>query len=126
LTAKDYYYGGEYVNENTRIAIRMAYGRPAKKASPDRPSLVLDRRILYIGMPLVPSTTELLISELLWLNYYQQDNPIYVYINSTESQTPDGQAVGFETRPTLCWTPWHTSDRKSIQSLWPRHLATRH
>lgn len=48
-------------------------------------------------MPLVPSVTELVICELLWLNYDQADQPIYIYINSTGSQTPDGQAVGFET-----------------------------
>ena len=71
--------------------------RPTKKSPPDLPSLVLDGRIVYIGMPLVPSVTELVICELLWLNYDQPDQPIYLYINSTGSQTPDGQSVGFET-----------------------------
>jgi ATP-dependent Clp protease, protease subunit len=46
---------------------------------------------------LVPAVTELVISELLWLNYSFPDKPVYVYINSIGSQTPDGQAVGFET-----------------------------
>ncbi len=41
--------------------------------------------------------TELVISELLWLNYNAPEKPVYVYINSTGSQTLDGQAVGFET-----------------------------
>lgn len=46
---------------------------------------------------MVPSATELLISELLWLNYSQPDQPVYIYINSTGSQSQDGQTVGFET-----------------------------
>lgn len=32
---------------------------------------------------LVPAVTELVISELLWLNYASPEKPIYVYINST-------------------------------------------
>lgn len=52
------------------------------------------------AVQLVPAVTELLISELLWLNYSAPEKPIYVYINSMGSQTPDGQAVGFETEAT--------------------------
>jgi len=36
--------------------------------------------------------TELVISELLWLNYANPEKPVYVYIHSMGSQTPDGQA----------------------------------
>lgn len=43
------------------------------------------------------AVTELVISELLWLNYDSPDKPVYIYLNSTGSQTPDGQTVGFET-----------------------------
>ena len=46
---------------------------------------------------LVPAVTELVISELLWLNYSSPEKPVYVYLNSIGSQGPDGQAVGFET-----------------------------
>jgi ATP-dependent Clp protease protease subunit len=45
----------------------------------------------------VPAVTELVISELLWLNYSSPEKPVYVYLNSIGSQTADGQAVGFET-----------------------------
>lgn len=96
LTSKAHV-GGEYVNEATRIATRMAVARPSRKSPPDLPSLILDGRIVYIGMPLVPSVTELVICELLWLNYDQAEQPVYIYINSTGSQTPDGQSVGSET-----------------------------
>ena len=45
-------------------------------------------------MPLVAQVTELVISELLWLSDNNPEQPIYVYINSVGSQTPDGQAAG--------------------------------
>ncbi|EIE20612.1 hypothetical protein COCSUDRAFT_10544, partial [Coccomyxa subellipsoidea C-169] len=72
-------------------------GAAPGQAPPDLPSLLLDGRICYIGMPLVPAVTELIISELLWLNFSYPEKPVYVYIHSIGSQTPDGQAVGFDT-----------------------------
>ena len=48
-------------------------------------------------MPLVPSVTELIVAELLYLNFVQPEKPVYLYINSTGSQSVDGQSVGFET-----------------------------
>lgn len=38
-----------------------------------------------------------MISELLWLNYHNPEQHIYMYVNSMGTQQPDGQAVGFET-----------------------------
>eukprot|EP00591_Stephanopyxis_turris_P005708 CAMPEP_0195508656 /NCGR_PEP_ID=MMETSP0794_2-20130614/1811_1 /TAXON_ID=515487 /ORGANISM="Stephanopyxis turris, Strain CCMP 815" /LENGTH=272 /DNA_ID=CAMNT_0040635675 /DNA_START=18 /DNA_END=836 /DNA_ORIENTATION=- len=64
---------------------------------PDLPSLLLHNRIVYIGMPLVPAVTELVIAELLYLNYEDTNKPITMYINSSGTTTPDGQSVGFET-----------------------------
>ncbi len=64
---------------------------------PDLPSLLLHNRIVYIGMPLVPQVSELIIAELLYLNYESSDKPIYMYINSSGTLTPDGRSVGFET-----------------------------
>ncbi|KAI3423992.1 hypothetical protein D9Q98_009825 [Chlorella vulgaris] len=100
LRAKAFYVGDE-VSETKRQSTRMAVDTKAPgQAPPDLPSLLLDGRICYIGMPLVPAVTELVISELLWLNYAAPDKPIYVYINSTGSQTAQGEAVGFETEAT--------------------------
>ena len=100
LTAKAFYCGDE-VDETKRQAVRMAVDTKAPgQAPPDLPSLLLDGRICYIGMPFVPSVTELIISELLWLNYAAPDKPIYLYINSTGSQNMAGEAVGFETEAT--------------------------
>jgi len=64
---------------------------------PDLPSLLLHNRIIYIGMPLVPAVTELIIAELLYLNYESSMDPITMYINSSGTTTADGQSVGFET-----------------------------
>lgn len=64
---------------------------------PDLPSLLLHNRIVYIGMPLVPAVTELVIAELLYLNYESTTDPITMYINSSGTTTADGQQVGFET-----------------------------
>lgn len=104
LSARAWYGGDEgrlNVEAYSRIETKMAASSSIPgQAPPDLPSLLLDGRICYIGMALVPAVTELLISELLWLNYSAPEKPIYVYINSMGSQTPDGQAVGFETEAT--------------------------
>jgi len=63
---------------------------------PDLPSLLLANRIVYIGMPLVPSVTELVIAQLLYLNY-QNDQIITIYINSPGTNSPDGRAFSFDT-----------------------------
>jgi ATP-dependent Clp protease protease subunit len=63
---------------------------------PDLPSLLLSNRIIYIGMPLVPSVTELVIAQLLYLNF-QNDQIITIYINSPGTNSPDGRALSFDT-----------------------------
>lgn len=64
---------------------------------PDLPSLLLKERIVYLGMPLVPAVTELIIAELLYLQYEDPEKPIKIYINSTGTSRYDGEPVGFET-----------------------------
>jgi ATP-dependent Clp protease protease subunit len=64
---------------------------------PDLPSLLLHNRIVYIGMPLTAPVCELIIAELLYLNYNDPDKPVYVYINSTGTMGLDGSTAGFET-----------------------------
>lgn len=95
---------------------------------PDLPSLLLDSRITYLGMPvcsahiffmllsmnfpmqscrcmvqeselgwfvvqLVPAVTELIIAELLYLQYKDRTKPIFLYINSTGTTRADGETV---------------------------------
>ena len=43
------------------------------------------KRALLKGMTLVPSVTELILAELLYLQYEDNLKPIYLYINSTGS-----------------------------------------
>lgn len=64
---------------------------------PDLPSLLLHNRIIYLGMSLVPAVTELIIAEFLYLQYEDASKPVFMYINSTGTSSPDGQNVGFET-----------------------------
>ncbi len=64
---------------------------------PDLPSLLLNERIVYLGMPLVSAVTELIVAELLYLQYADPEKPIRIYINSTGTSRYDGEPVGFET-----------------------------
>lgn len=68
-----------------------------RKPPPDLPSLLLHGRIIYIGMPLVPAVTELVIAELMYLQWMDPKEPIYMYINSTGTTRDDGETVGMET-----------------------------
>lgn len=74
------------------------YGNASYRTPPpDLPSLLLNERIVYLGMPLVPAVTELIIAELLYLQYEDPDKPIKIYINSTGTSGYNGDPVGFET-----------------------------
>jgi len=74
------------------------YGDTAYRTPPpDLPSLLLKERIVYLGMPLVPAVTELIIAELLFLQYEDPEKPIKIYINSTGTSRYDGEPIGFET-----------------------------
>lgn len=64
---------------------------------PDLPSLLLKERIVYLGMPLVPAVTELIVAELLYLQSDDPDKPIKIYINSTGTSSYNGEPIGFET-----------------------------
>ncbi|KAM1790941.1 hypothetical protein ACFX12_034962 [Malus domestica] len=71
-------------------------GRP-RTAPPDLPSLLLDARICYLGMPIVPAVTELLVAQFMWLDYDNPSKPIYLYINSSGTQNEKMESVGSET-----------------------------
>ena len=58
---------------------------------PDLSSLLLQERIVYLGMPLYPEVAELIIAELLYLQSEDQEKPIKIYINSI------GEISGYET-----------------------------
>ncbi|NJK40309.1 MAG: ATP-dependent Clp protease proteolytic subunit [Acaryochloridaceae cyanobacterium SU_2_1] len=74
---------------------------------PDLESLLLKERIVYLGMPLFSSddmkrqvgidVTELIIAQLLYLQFDDPEKPIFFYINSTGTSWYGGDAIGFET-----------------------------
>lgn len=63
---------------------------------PDLPSLLLKERIVYLGAPLVPEVTKLIIAELLYLQSEDPDKPIKIYINSVGTSFGD-RPIAFET-----------------------------
>ncbi|KAH9695200.1 ATP-dependent clp protease proteolytic subunit-related protein 1 [Citrus sinensis] len=68
-----------------------------QSAPPDLPSLLLDARIVYLGMPIVSAVTELLIAQFMWLDFDNASKPIYLYINSSGTQNEKKESVGAET-----------------------------
>mmetsp|Transcript_1496 Transcript_1496/g.6720 ORF Transcript_1496/g.6720 Transcript_1496/m.6720 type:complete len:219 (+) Transcript_1496:103-759(+) len=71
-------------------------GDASTQAPPDLPSFIFKERIVYLGMTLVPSVTELILAELLYLQYEDKSKPIYLYINSTGT-SKEGQKYGYDT-----------------------------
>lgn len=51
---------------------------------PDLPSLLLKNRIIYVGSPLVTAVSELVVAQLLYLNF-RDNEMITLYINSPGS-----------------------------------------
>ena len=49
--------------------------------------------IVWYWMQLVPAVTELIVAELLYLQYKDRQKPIYLYINSTGTTRADGETV---------------------------------
>ncbi|KAG7030236.1 ATP-dependent Clp protease proteolytic subunit-related protein 3, chloroplastic [Cucurbita argyrosperma subsp. argyrosperma] len=65
----------------------------SRRPPPDLPSLLLHGRIVYIGMPLVPAVTELVIAQLMYLQWMDPKEPIYIYINSSGTTRDDGETI---------------------------------
>lgn len=78
------------------MVIPFQRGDALQQPPPDLASYLFKNRIIYLGMSLVPAVTELLVAELLYLQYDDPKKPIYMYINSTGT-TKDGEKLGYET-----------------------------
>lgn len=90
-------------------AVQAAYAGDGftRTPPPDLPSLLLKERIVYLGLPLFSSdeiknqvgvdVTELIIAQLLYLQYEDPEKPIKIYINSTGTSWYGGDAIGYET-----------------------------
>jgi len=65
--------------------------------------LLLKNRIVYLGSPITNEVAELIIAQLLYLNYESADKPVTMYINSTGSTIKNNtrymgeSKVGMET-----------------------------
>eukprot|EP01025_Chloroclados_australasicus_P040099 TRINITY_DN4174_c0_g3_i1.p1 TRINITY_DN4174_c0_g3~~TRINITY_DN4174_c0_g3_i1.p1 ORF type:complete len:284 (-),score=33.78 TRINITY_DN4174_c0_g3_i1:341-1192(-) len=80
---------------DVQAVIPMLAGDATDQTPPDLPSYLFKERIVYMGMSLVPSVTELMMAELLYLQYDNPTKPINMYINST-GVTKGGPRYGHE------------------------------
>ncbi|XP_047327759.1 ATP-dependent Clp protease proteolytic subunit-related protein 4, chloroplastic [Impatiens glandulifera] len=78
------------------MVIPFSRGSAWEQPPPDLASYLYKNRIVYLGMSLVPSVTELIMAEFLYLQYEDEEKPIYLYINSTGT-TKGGEKLGYET-----------------------------
>ncbi|MCY4235650.1 MAG: ATP-dependent Clp protease proteolytic subunit, partial [Cyanobacteria bacterium MAG CAR2_bin_4] len=95
------------ITQTISTAYETAETSVLRTPPPDLPSLLLRERIIYLGLPLFSDdqvkqqlgldVTELIIAQLLYLEFDNPDKPIFFYINSTGTSWYSGEAVGFET-----------------------------
>ncbi|KAL8152195.1 hypothetical protein V2J09_009955 [Rumex salicifolius] len=78
------------------MVIPFQRGNAWEQPPPDLATYLFNNRIVYLGMCLVPSVTELLVAEFMYLQYDDDKKPIYFYINSTGT-TKGGEKLGYET-----------------------------
>jgi len=78
------------------MVIPSLQGDASEQSPPDLPSFLFKERIVYLGMTLVPAVTELILAELLYLQYENADKPITMYINSTGT-SKDGKKLAYDT-----------------------------
>lgn len=72
-------------------------GRRPRTSPPDLPSILMDNRVVFIGMPIVKAVAELLTAQLMFLHWYDHTKPVYFYINSTGALNDQGENVAFES-----------------------------
>lgn len=84
-----------YPRLDVQAVIPALSGDATDQTPPDLPSYLFKERIVYLGMSLVPAVTELMLAELLYLQYDNPNKPIYMYINST-GVARGGNKLGYE------------------------------
>ncbi|KAG8052684.1 hypothetical protein GUJ93_ZPchr0001g31155 [Zizania palustris] len=88
--------GGHSARDVVAMVVPFLRGTAWQQPPPDLASFLYKNRIVYLGMCLVPSVTELMLAEFLYLQYEDAEKPIYLYINSTGT-TKNGEKLGYET-----------------------------
>lgn len=66
-------------------------------------------------LQLVPAVTELIIAELLYLQYRDRTKPMFLYINSTGTSRADGETVSI--CKAGCWCQARLLARPAATSL---------
>ncbi len=103
-------------------AVQAPYSGDAyyRTPPPDLPSLLLKERIVYLGLPLFSQdelkqqvgldVTELIIAQLLYLQFDDPDKPVYFYINSGGNLDGTFETEAFAICDTLNYIkpPVHT------------------
>lgn len=73
----------------------MSRGRARGRGRPSDPSsMILDRRIVYLGRPILPEVAQLIIAEFMWLDYDNSSKPIFLFINSRGTQNEMMETIG--------------------------------
>lgn len=81
---------------DVQAVIPALSGDATDQTPPDLPSYLFKERIVYLGMSLVPAVTELVLAEMLYLQYDNPTRPIFMYINSTGVVKGSGK-LGYES-----------------------------
>ncbi|MEO1337764.1 MAG: ATP-dependent Clp protease proteolytic subunit [Myxococcota bacterium] len=95
-------------------AAYAASSAPVRTPPPDLPSLLLNERIVYLGLPLVQqadisiNVPKLIIAQLLYLQYEDRSKPIYMYISSTGTYGYDTAAFAIADTMNYIAPPVHT------------------
>ncbi len=92
-------------------AVQSAYysgGTPLRTPPPDLQSMLLQERIVYLGLPLAEDVTKVIIAELLYLQYEDREKPIKMYINSTGTYGYDTAAFAILDTMNYIKPPIHT------------------
>ncbi|XP_058222152.1 ATP-dependent Clp protease proteolytic subunit-related protein 4, chloroplastic [Rhododendron vialii] len=74
------------------LTVEKRSGKPFNKfdhSPPDLDSYYFQHRIVFLTAPLLPTTIEMIMQELLFLAYEDLEQPIYMYINSTGTMEDD-------------------------------------
>jgi ATP-dependent Clp protease protease subunit len=94
--------------QSTYYSGGMSYRTPP----PDLASLLLQERIIFLGLPLAEepeaNVTKLIIAQLLYLQYEDRDKPIKMYINSTGTYSYDTAAFAILDTMNYIKPPVHT------------------
>ncbi|KAK9716289.1 hypothetical protein RND81_06G223500 [Saponaria officinalis] len=96
LSLNPYHHNSRPKRGVVTMVIPFSRGSAWEQPPPDLASYLYKNRIVYLGMSLVPSVTELILAEFLYLQYEDEEKPIYLYINSTGT-TKGGEKLGYET-----------------------------